>query len=243
MEIEDKFDFDFTLTLILVSPELICLLILIGTLINIILYRNHQNNIKIAKLEIMGIIIKLFFLLATLLVLTLYDGEFILFNNQYIINYNILIIKIITVIIVIIVLFILHDNIENDFNLSIELLVMCLISLIGMFIMISSNDLLILAIGLELQTMPYFIFCCLKRSSNIAVEAGLKYFIYSCFCSTVLLFGISLIFGFFGTINFIELQNIIDVNSNVIPINALLFSLSCILIGLLFKLGIFPFHS
>jgi NADH-quinone oxidoreductase subunit N len=243
MNNENKLDPDLTLTLILVSPELICLLILVTTLINILLYKNHQDNIKITKLEIIGIIIRLISVLATLFVLTLYNAEFVLFNNQYAINNKLLFIKMFTVVVIIIVLFILHDNIENDPNLSIELLVMCLISLIGMFIMISANDLLILAIGLELQTIPYFIFCCLKRSSNISVEAGLKYFIYACFCSAILLFGISLIFGLLGTINFIELQNILDINNKNLPLNALLFSLSCVLVGLLFKLGVFPFHS
>ena len=117
-----------------------------------------------SKLELSGIIFRLMVVFATLVVLMSFHGEFIFFNNQYIITKEILLLKMISILIIIVVFVFLYDNFENDQNLSLELLVMSLISLIGMFIMISANDLLILTIGLELQTIPYFIFCCLGHN-------------------------------------------------------------------------------
>jgi NADH-quinone oxidoreductase subunit N len=135
----------------------------------------------------------------------------------------------------------MHDNIEYEKILMLETPIIILISILGMFIILSSNDLLILFLGLELQTMPFFILSCLKRTSNLSCEAGLKYFIYASFSSGISFFGISLIYGFLGTTNFTEIKIILSV-IDITNFYNICISLFLILIGLLFKLGIVPFH-
>jgi NADH-quinone oxidoreductase subunit N len=135
----------------------------------------------------------------------------------------------------------MHDNLEYEKIFMLETPIILLLSILGMFIILSSNDLLILFLGLELQTMPFFILSCLKRTSNLSCEAGLKYFIYACFCSGISFFGISLIYGFLGTTNFTEIKIILSV-IEISNFYNIYISLFFILIGLLFKLGIVPFH-
>jgi NADH-quinone oxidoreductase subunit N len=117
-----------------------------------------------------------------------------------------------------------------------------LISIEGMFLLISSNDLLIMYLSLELQSLALYILCSINRYSNLSIEAGLKYFILGSFSSAILLYGISLIYGFLGTTNYYEINIILYSELLFLNINSIYFSLGCILVGILFKLAIFPFH-
>jgi len=169
------------------------------------------------------------------------NTQYYLFNNQIVINNGIICLKIIILIILILLLLTMYENIKMEKILCLETPIIILISVLGMFIIISSNDLFILGLGLELQTMPYFILSCLNRSSNLSVEAGLKYFIYACFCSSISFFGISLIYGALGTTNFLEIKIILN-TYKIMNFNIIYISLLLILFGLLFKLGLVPFH-
>src|ERR1700678_1661637 len=113
-----------------------------------------------------------------------------------------------------------------------------------MLIVLSSNDFFLLFLGLEVQSLVFYILAGLKRYSNISIEASLKYFIVGSFSSCVMLFGISILYGFLGTLNFflIECFVISDVNLFLQDKFYLIFGIFLILVGLLFKLAIFPFH-
>jgi NADH-quinone oxidoreductase subunit N len=136
----------------------------------------------------------------------------------------------------------MYDNINKEIFLSIELPIIMLISIEGMFLLISSNDLLIMYLSLELQSLALYILCSINRYSNLSIEAGLKYFILGSFSSAILLYGISLIYGFLGTTNYYEINIILYSELLFLNINSIYFSLGCILVGILFKLAIFPFH-
>lgn len=71
----------------------------------------------------------------------------------------------------------------------------------GMFLLIVANDLFIIYLALELQSLSLYILASLKRYSNLSIEAGLKYFILGSFASSLLLYGVSLVYGFAGTTN------------------------------------------
>jgi len=138
----------------------------------------------------------------------------------------------------------LKDYFRYEIFFSPELPILMLICLEGMFITISANDFMITYLGLELQSLSLFTMATLKKHSNLSVEAGLKYFFYGSCASGILLFGISLIYGSFGVINFTDISKFILISS----IDGVGISLACvyglvfILAGLLFKLGIAPFH-
>lgn len=95
----------------------------------------------------------------------------------------------------IIFFFSMYDNINNENYLNIELPLIILISLVGMFLLVSANDLFIMYLALELQSLALYIICSIKRYSNLSIEAGLKYFILGSFSSAILLLGTSLVYG------------------------------------------------
>jgi NADH-quinone oxidoreductase subunit N len=106
-----------------------------------------------------------------------------------------------------------------------------------MMIMISSNDLIVFYMGLELQSLALYVLATFNRDNIKSSEAGLKYFVLSALSSGLLLYGCSLIYGFSGSTNF----NIIasQLNSNDY---ALTFGIVFILVGLAFKISAVPFH-
>lgn len=232
----------------LISDKIMLIILIFFLIIDIILDYKYKNTVKYLQYYIGRIIFSLSIIIINLIVLLIFNlhpnnmnAQYFLFNNQIIINNGIISLKIIILLILILILITMYDNIKVEKILSLEIPIILLISVLGMFLILCSNDLFILGLGLELQTMPFFILSCLKRTSNLSVEAALKYFIYACFCSSISFFGISLIYGFLGTTNFIEIKIILNIN-NILNYYIIYISLCLILLGLLFKLGLFPFH-
>jgi len=105
--------------------------------------------------------------------------------------------------------------------------------------LIGAFDFLTFYLALELQSFGLYILAASKRDSMLSAEAAIKYFILGALTSFIILFGISIIYGVFGTTNFRDLELI----APYYPSLAFLFGLSCVLIGFFFKLGLAPFHS
>jgi NADH-quinone oxidoreductase subunit N len=107
--------------------------------------------------------------------------------------------------------------------------------------MIASNDFLVFYLGLELQALSFYLLSSINTSSAKSSEAGLKYFILGSLASGILLYGISLIYGFMGTTNFSEIANLVELQKNDVPVGFLL-GLILVLIAMFFKLSNAPFH-
>ena len=103
--------------------------------------------------------------------------------------------------------------------------------------MISSNDLILFYIGLELQSLSLYVLASFNRDNQRSTEAGLKYFILSALSSGLLLYGCSLIYGFSNSTNF----NLISQHLNQ-PNTSSIFGIVFILVGLAFKVSAVPFH-
>ena len=119
----------------------------------------------------------------------------------------------------------------------IEYPILILSSILGMLVMISSNDLMVFYIGLELQSLALYVLASFNRDQLKSSESGLKYFVLSALSSGLLLYGCSLIYGFSGSTNFDIIAN--TVNSNHY---GLTFGIVFILVGLSFKISAVPFH-
>ncbi len=119
----------------------------------------------------------------------------------------------------------------------IEYPILILSSILGMLVMISSNDLMVFYIGLELQSLALYVLASFNRDQLKSSESGLKYFVLSALSSGLLLYGCSLIYGFSGSTNFDMISN--TVNSNHY---GLTFGIVFILVGLSFKISAVPFH-
>ncbi len=137
-------------------------------------------------------------------------------------------------------LFVLNSSknfiIENNLD-KFEYPIIILLSILGMFFMVSSNDLILFYLGLELQSLSLYILASIDRDNIRSSESGIKYFVLSALSSGLLLYGCSLLYGFTGSTNFDLIANQLS-KENVGAVFAMVF----ILVGLAFKISAVPFH-
>ena len=214
----------------LIIPELflttsIMILLMLG-----VFYKNSFN--LIFKLSMIV-------LLATFILLFNHsvDTSAKLFNNSYTIDYLSLFMKALTLVACIFVMLSSFDYIKLIGINKIEYPILILSATLGMMIMISSYDLIVFYMGLELQSLSLYVLVSFNRDSYRSTEAGLKYFVLSALSSGLLLYGCSLIYGFSNSTNFdLIAQNIDQFNTGSI------FGIVFILVGLAFKVSAVPFH-
>lgn len=120
-----------------------------------------------------------------------------------------------------------------------EFYVLALFALIGMHTMISANHFLSLYLGLELLSLPMYAMVALQRDKPVTTEAAVKYFVMGALASGLLLYGISLIYGMTGAMDFAGVAAAIQQSQNM---TLMLFGLVFIITGVAFKLGAVPFH-
>jgi len=116
--------------------------------------------------------------------------------------------------------------------------VLLLFAALGMSIMVSAGDLLTLYIGLELNSLASYVLASFLRNDSRSAEAGLKYFVLGALASGILLFGMSLTYGFTGTTSFDGIHAALE---NGLSTGAM-FGLVFMLAGLAFKISAVPFH-
>src|SRR3954451_12791173 len=132
-----------------------------------------------------------------------------------------------------------HGWFERGTEHSSEYAVLILFSAVGMSVMVSATSLVSLYVGLELQSLAAYVLASYRRSDERSAEAGLKYFVLGALASGILLYGISLLYGFTGTTNFTGLAAAFGRGA---PSLGLLFGLVFLLAGLAFKISAVPFH-
>jgi len=160
-----------------------------------------------------------------------------LFNNSVVIDYMSSLMKIITLLGAFLVLVISPTYLKTFMIYKIEYPVLILSSVLGMMVMISSNDLIVFYMGLELQSLALYVLATFNRDQIKSSEAGLKYFVLSALSSGLLLYGCSLIYGFSGSTNFNVISNQLNTDEYVLT-----FGIVFILVGLAFKISAVPFH-
>jgi len=128
-----------------------------------------------------------------------------------------------------------------------EYSVLILFAVLGMMLMISAADMLALYMGLELSALAQYVLAAIQRDNVRSSEAGLKYFVLGSLASGMMLFGISLIYGFTGTIHFYEIAEVLTLLSdgklaNLLVSYGLVTGLVFLLVGFCFKISAVPFH-
>lgn len=121
-----------------------------------------------------------------------------------------------------------------------EFFVLSLFSLLGMFVMISGNNFLVIYMGVELLTLSSYALVALRRDHSLSIEAAMKYFVLGALASGFLLYGMSMLYGATGSLDLHEVFKAI--NSGQIKHQVLVFGLVFLVSGLAFKLGVVPFH-
>tara|TARA_B100000287_G_scaffold213798_1_gene201765 strand:- start:1963 stop:3378 length:1416 start_codon:yes stop_codon:yes gene_type:complete len=160
-----------------------------------------------------------------------------LFKNSYKIDYLSSFTKILLISSGVFVLILSNKYVQIiDIN-KIEYPILVLSSILGMMVMVSSNDLILFYIGLELQSLSLYVLASFNRDNLLSSESGLKYFVLSALSSGLLLYGCSLIYGFSGSTNFFIIANNLTESSY-----GLTFGIVFIIVGLAFKISAVPFH-
>ncbi len=214
----------------LIFPE-IFLSIFIMFLLLLGVFKKNSSNL-VYNLSIVSLIIILFLNFNNFKNSSLY-----LFNDSYKLDYMSIFMKFLTLSSGIFVMLSSSKYLVINKIFKIEYPILLLSSILGMMIMISSNDLIVFYMGLELQSLALYVLAAFNRNNSLSSESGLKYFVLSALSSGLLLYGCSLIYGFSGSTNF----DIIALSINDVQYGLTL-GIVFILVGLAFKISAVPFH-
>ena len=130
-----------------------------------------------------------------------------------------------------------REFIEDDSRRMFEFAILVMLSTVGMMVLISAADLIMLYLGLELMSLALYVVAASNRDNVKSTEAGLKYFVLGALASGMLLYGASLIYGFTGTVSFAGIAAAAKTGSI-----GIVFGLVFLLAGLCFKVSVVPFH-
>ena len=214
----------------LIFPEIFLSLALMLLLILGVFKKNSSN--LIFNLTILSLII-----VAALILNISSEDETSIFNASYKIDNLSSFMKILTILSAIFVMLTSSKYLKLLKIFQIEYPILILSSILGMMVMISSNDLIVFYMGLELQSLALYVLASFNRDNLLSSESGVKYFVLSALSSGLLLYGCSLIYGFSGSTNFNEISfNIADNQYGIT------FGIVFILVGLAFKISAVPFH-
>jgi len=212
-----------------------------------VIFITRKNNKLNKYININNIFINLFIfniLIILLLLLNSIKNNFMLFNGFYIQNNFIFYFKLLLLLFSLVFLFILKFYLKFN-NLDFEFLIFIFISIFAMLLILSSNNFLSLYLSLELQNLCLYILVSFKQNSHFSTESGLKYFIIGSVSSGLLLFGISIIYGFTGLLNFNDIYlylYYLNKSDYLLIYYILILSFIFILISFLIKISLSPFH-
>lgn len=195
--------------------------------------------------------------------------NFLNFNNSIINDYFASFTKIIICLFSVLYFFIVSDFFKEQRLTSFEYFIVVLLSILGLLLMCSSNDLLTAYLAIELSSLAFYILASFKKSSSYSIESGVTYFITGAVSSAFFLLGSSFIYGITGSINFTDFQDLFEcsmlyfdlynptyidlvslfdtslvTNESVGAFNSYFieFGLTLVLFSLFIKLALAPFH-
>jgi len=128
---------------------------------------------------------------------------------------------------------------KSNYNFG-EFYILIFFSIIGMILMVSANDLIIVFLGIEVMSIPFYVLAGFFRKRIKSNESSLKYFLLGSFATGFLLYGLALIYGISTTTNFNKISFLLpNLSQNL----TFIIGVSLLLVGLSFKIAAFPFHS
>ncbi|MGI9382165.1 MAG: NADH-quinone oxidoreductase subunit NuoN [Methyloligellaceae bacterium] len=193
--------------------------------------------------------------LATLLIFRESGDPKVVFGGIFIVDDFARFMKALTLVGSAVVIIMSFDFLRDAKLMRYEFPVLIVLATTGMMVMISANNLITLYLGLELQSLSLYVIAAFRRDSVRSSEAGLKYFVLGALSSGMLLYGSSLIYGFTGTTDFVEIAKALQpaagpgseaattaVAEGSVNRIGLVFGLVFLMAGLAFKVSAVPFH-
>jgi NADH-quinone oxidoreductase subunit N len=175
--------------------------------------------------------------LTGLLELLLPAGKATTFGGSFILDDFARFLKILALIGSVVTLVLSVEYLADSSRRIFEYSILVLLSTLGMMVLISAGDLIMLYLGLELMSLALYVLAASNRDNVKSTEAGLKYFVLGALSSGMLLYGASLIYGFTGTVSFAGVAAAVKTGSI-----GIVFGLVFLLAGLCFKISAVPFH-
>src|SRR6195952_3163910 len=214
-----------------VLPELVLAL---GAMVLLMLgaYRGQQatrpvTGLAVGLLAVVGV-----------LELLLPGGRLTTFSGSFIVDDFARFLKILALIGSVATLVLSAEFLADPSRRIFEYSILGLLSTLGMMVLISAGDLIMLYLGLELMSLALYVVAASNRDNAKSTEAGLKYFVLGALSSGMLLYGASLVYGFTGTVSFAGIATTVQ---HGVPVG-LLIGLVFMLSGLAFKVSAAPFH-
>jgi NADH-quinone oxidoreductase subunit N len=213
-----------------VLPELV---LAAGAMVLLMLgaYRGQQTTSLVTGLAICLLV------LTGVLELLLPGGKVTTFAGSFIVDDFARFMKILALIGSVATLVLSAEYLAESSGRIFEYSILVLLSTLGMMVLISAGDLIMLYLGLELMSLALYVVAASNRDNLKSTEAGLKYFVLGALSSGMLLYGASLIYGFTGTVSFAGIAAAAKAGSV-----GLVFGLVFLLAGLCFKISAVPFH-
>lgn len=178
-------------------------------------------------------------LIATIAVLAILGPRAVAFNGTFIADAFAEFAKILALAGAALILFMGQNYFERQNLVQFEFSVLVVFSTLGMMLMASAGDFIVLYLGMELQSLALYVLAAFDRDNLRSTEAGLKYFILGALSSGMMLYGISLIYGFAGTLTFTNVATLVHAGNISV---GLIFGLVFLISGLAFKVSAVPFH-
>lgn len=163
------------------------------------------------------------------------------FHDMFLNSFSTHLLKAVILLLLTIVILFSLNFLSSIKEISAEFLALLMIASCGAMLLISANDFLTFYLALELQALSLYLLAALNKNSAKSSEAGMKYFVLGAAASGILLFGISLIYGFSGTTNFTALSALYTEGQSVIPLSVML-GFILVLTAMFFKISAAPFH-
>lgn len=210
-------------------------------LVSLIIYsQKNQNNKSFLSIMLLFTIISFLIIYESILDVQL---NIFIFNFNLKLDYITIILKLIVIVFLLNYIYIIKNFFSHEKLYIKEYILIIWIAIIGVFFIMMSNEFFILYLALELQNLILYIMASLRRLRSTTIEAGMKYYIMGSFSSGLLLYGIIMLFSLFGTLDFIEISYLLkDMYFDTYELGYFIYFLYFIIIGLLFKLGVAPFH-
>src|SRR6201997_2227694 len=175
--------------------------------------------------------------LTGVLELTLPAGKITTFGGSFIVDDFARFLKIVALIGSVATLILSREFLSDPSGRIFEYSILVLLSTVGMMVLISAGDLIMLYLGLELMSLALYVVAASNRDNAKSTEAGLKYFVLGALSSGMLLYGASLVYGFTGTVSFAGIAKAASQGGI-----GLVFGLVFLFAGFCFKVSVVPFH-